>query len=141
MKAIITNNVSESISGYELIPVLYGKINLDNIPDNSLEEIIAIDFLDHIHANEVDENLIKICNKMRINGIITVRGHELGILSRAVVNNAITSSEYNELIKKTESIHKVSDIVNLIKSKNLSIDTVTIKGMQYEISASRKMQN
>lgn len=141
MKAIITNDVKNSISGYECIPVLFGNINLKDIPDNALEEILAIDFLDYIPADKVDEYLSNLCKKMRINSTLILRGHELGLLCRNTINNNITSQDFNKLIGEVKSIHKVPDIINLLKSKNLLINNVTIKGIQYEISAVRQMQN
>jgi hypothetical protein len=141
MKAIITKNVEDKIIGYECIPVIYGKIDLSNIPDNSLEDIIATDFLDYIDVDKVDEYLSNICKKMRMNSTLTLRGHELGLLCRNTVNNTITSKDFNQLTSKTKSIHKLPDVINLLKSKNLLINNVTIKGIQYEISSIRQMQN
>lgn len=141
MKAIITNDVNRAISGYETIPVLYGKLNLDNIPDNALEEIIAIDFLDHISSSDADQYLADICKKMRMNSTIVLRGHELSILCKHVISNNISSLDYNTITSQTKSLHKVADIINLLKSKNLTIKTTVIKGLQYEISASRQVQN
>lgn len=141
MKAIITKNVEDKITGYECIPVIYGKIDLSNIPDNALEEIIATDFLDYIEADRVDEYLGNICKKMRIHSTLILRGHELGLLCRNTVNNTITSKDFNKLLDKVKSIHKLPDVVNLLKSKNLLINNVTIKGIEYEISAVRQMQN
>ena len=141
MKAIITNDVKNSISGYECVPVLFGKINLDNIPDNSLEEIIATDFVDHVPADKIDEYLSNVCKKMRMNSTLTLRGSELGLLCRNAINNTISSQDFNKIISELKSVHKVSDIINLLKSKHLLINNVTIKGIQYEISAIRQMQN
>lgn len=141
MKAIITKNVEDKIVGYECVPVIYGKIDLSNIPDNALEDIVAVDFLDYVDADKIDEFLSNICKKMRMNSTLTLRGHELGLVCRNTINNTISSQDFNKLITTKKSIHKLPDIINLLKSKNLLINNVTIKGIQYEISAIRQMQN
>lgn len=140
MKAVITNNVKNNITGYECIPVLYGKINLEDFANNSLEEIVAVDFLDYIESSTVDEYITQLCKKMRINSTLTLRGYELSLLCKNVINNSITSEDFNKIINELKSIHKAPDIINLLKAKNLFIETVTMKGMQYEIVAIRRVK-
>lgn len=139
MKAIITENIGNKIEGYICIPVIYGKITLDDIPDNSLTDIVAIDFIDKIPYDKVDENLTSVVKKMRLNSTIKIRGNDLSLISKYIANNVLTSEEFNKIIQNTKSLHKSTDIINLLKSKTLVIETVSLKGCQYDIIASRRI--
>ena len=136
MKIHITENVEKSIVGFSMIPVIYGKVELDIVPDNGALEIF-VENLDQINYDHVEEFLINIRNKTRKNGTVIISGTELSLLSRNVAFNKITSKDFNSLITNKKGLHKVHDIVNLLKLNGLMIQDVMIKGNIYGIKASR----
>ena len=136
MKIHITENVEKSIVGFSMIPVIYGKVELDIVPDNGAVEIF-VENLDQINYDNVEEFLVNIRNKTRKNGTVIISGTELSLLSRNVAFNKITSKDFNSLITNKRGIHKVHDIVNLLKLNGLMIQDVMIKGNTYGIKASR----
>lgn len=137
MKVHITENVDKIIGGFNMLPIIYGKVNMGDIPNNSLTEIMAVDAIDKIGHNELDKFLVDLCSKMRMGCKSIFGGLELSLLARNVVNNRISSQEFNNIVLETKGIHKVNDVVNLLKSKNLKIENVIIKGNHYEITAVR----
>jgi hypothetical protein len=137
MKIHITENIENIIEGYGMAPIIYGKVDLNKYPDNSLTEIIAIDALDSIPENLFNDFLKQVVNKMRIGCIAIFGGVELGLVVRNVINGKIDSAEFNHLVFNKKSIHSCADVVKLLQFLNLNIDNVNIRGSNYEIAFSR----
>jgi hypothetical protein len=139
MKVHITENIENIIDGYDMVPIIYGKIDtINKYPDNSLIEIIAIDALDSIPHEMLEEFLTSIIRKMRMGCVVTFGGAELQIIARNVIAGKIDSKTFNEAIFKKKAIYSSKDIVDLLTKGNLTIDTVNIRGHFYEIKASRQ---
>lgn len=137
MKIHITENIENVIDGYSMFPIVYGKVDLEKIPNNAVTEIIAIDAIDSIPANILPQFIQQVASKMRMGCSATFGGLELGLLSRNIVNGKVTSFKFNEIMSAKKSVYSSKDIIDLLKSHNLNIDAVTITGNNYEITASR----
>lgn len=137
MKIHITENIDRVLQGYQIIPILYGKIDLGMIPDNAALSIVAIDAIDSIPANLLSEFFQKVAEKMRFGCNIVLGGLELSSLSKDVVNGKISSNEYNNLVYSKRGVYSVSDILNILAQLNLKIESVLVKGYNYEIKATR----
>lgn len=138
MKIHITENIDKALENYTVVPILYGKIDLGLTPNNSATHIIAIDALDSVPSNLLVEFVTKIFEKMRIGCELVIGGTELSAISRDVIQNNITTPEYNELIFSKRGIYKSEDIIKLLLSANLTINNIQIKGHKYELTASRQ---
>lgn len=137
MKIQITENIDKGIENYTIIPILYGKIDLTLAPNNSITHIVAIDALDSVPDNLLVEFISNIVQKMRIGCQIILGGTELSAISKDVVNNNITTQDYNKLIFSKRGIYRSEDVVKLMNQANLTINSVQIKGYKYELTASR----
>ena len=137
MKVYITENIDKVIEGYVMIPIIYGKIDLGQIPNNAAQTIVAVDALDSIPVQFLDTFLNDVKSKMRFNSELILGGTELSIISRDVITGNLNTQKYNELIFSKRGIYNVSDIVALLQEKKLLINKSTIKGYNYEISATR----
>ena len=137
MKIHITENIENIIEGYMMAPIIYGKVDIDKYPDNSVTEIIAIDAIGSIPAELLSNFLDQVVNKMRMGCTMTIGGVELGLLARNIVNGKINSEAFNGLVFKNKSIFSSVDIVNMLTRRNLVIDNVNIIGNNYEIKTSR----
>jgi hypothetical protein len=139
MKVHITENIENIIDGYDMVPIIYGKIDtINKYPDNSLVEIVAVDALDSIPINLLEEFLTSIIRKMRMGCIVTLGGVELQLIARDVIAGKIDSKTFNEAIFKKKAIYSSKDIIDLLNRGNLTIDTANIRGHFYEIKASRQ---
>ena len=137
MKIHITENIENIIEGYKMAPIIYGKIDIDKYPDNSVTEIIAIDAIGSIPVELLSNFLDQVVKKMRMGCTMTIGGIELGLLARNVVNGKVNSETFNGLVFKNRSIFSSVDIVNMLTQRNLVIDNVNIIGNNYEIKTSR----
>jgi hypothetical protein len=137
MKIHITENVEKMIEGYNMFPIVYGKIDLSGVPDNSLTEIIAIDAIDSIPSSLLPQFIESLVKKMRMGCSFILGGLELGLLSRNVTSGKLSSFNFNDIMSTKKSVYSSKDIVNLLKSYDITIDNINITGTNYEISASR----
>ena len=137
MKIQITENIDKAIENYTVVPILYGKIDLSLTPNNSVTHIVAIDAIDSVPDTLLVEFISNIVQKMRLGCQIILGGTELSAISKDVVNNNITTQDYNKLIFGKRGIYRSGDIINLLNQANLTINNVQIKGYKYELTASR----
>jgi hypothetical protein len=141
MKIHITENVNSAIEGFSLIPIVYGRLDLGGVTDNSATQIVAIDAIDSVPAPMLTKFLQDVVSKMRMGCTAIFGGVELDILSRGIIANDINTESFNKLIFSKKAIYKNSDITRILTALGLSIDSVSIKGINYEITATRQNPN
>lgn len=137
MKIQITENVEKLIDGYSMMPIVYGKIDMSGIPNNSSTEILANDAIDSIFVDDIIDFFSQIVSKLRMNGKLFVSGTDLNIICQELLSGAIDCVQFNKLNNEKRSIYPTDDIVNMIISSGLTIDSVEIRGNRYEIRATR----
>lgn len=137
MKLYISENIDKTIEGYTVIPVIYGEINLNNIPNNSASDIVAIDAIDSIPHNKLNNAINIICSKLRLNGTLHVGGIDIYAISRGLLSGNIDLIEYNDLTFKNKGSYTAKYIIELLNSYNLNIQSAVYKGYYYEILATR----
>jgi len=137
MNIYITENVDQSIDGFMMVPILYGKVNMCDVPNNSANKIVAADALDSIPHSLLLEFLSEVRRKMRIGSELVLGGRDLSLLAKDVMNSKIDSQAFNEIVFNKRGIYDVNDIVSKLNAYGLIINYVTMKGPNYEISAAR----
>lgn len=137
MRVYITENIDQVIEGYVMIPIIYGKVDLGQVPNNAAQSIVAADALDSIPVQFLSTFLEDIKAKMRLNSELILGGTELSIISRDVLLGNLNTQKYNELIFSKRGIYNVSDIVTLLQEKKLNVNKSSIKGYSYELSVTR----
>jgi len=137
MKLNIINQFSKKIVNYNNV-LLKEEYNFSDIIDNSCEEILCIDSLDYIQNAEKLNKLQNILSKLRLNGKIVVCGTDYRSLSRLILSESMSPEDYNKEIENKKSLSCSTDIRNFLLSNNLKIESETIRGQKYEITATRK---
>jgi len=138
MKLYITSDVGKNISGYDTIALRGGKFNLDDISNNSCEEIVFIDGLETIKISDLPQALNTIFSKMRIGCKLVLSAVDLHTLSQYVLNGNIDIENYAKIIEDKAFISDLSKMRNILKSAGITIEKITLKDIYYEISARRK---
>jgi hypothetical protein len=141
MKIHITENVNSAIQGFVLVPIVYGRLDLGGITNNSVAQIIATDAIDSVPSQMLVKFLQDVVSKMRIGCVAIFGGIELDILARGIVTREIGSDKFNNLVYSKKSIYRNSDITDILTNLGLSIEKVLIQGISYEITATRKNPN
>ena len=139
MKLYITARADTAPEGYEVCPVVYGNIDLTNIPDNSCTEVVAIESIDFTARDQIQDFLKKVVSKLRSGAITTIVGIDMHELGRRACHRIITADEFNNIINERLSISPASEILDVLRQHGLSIVSYkTVQGMSYEIKAARK---
>lgn len=110
---------------------------LKNIISNSCENIIVDDIIDYLPYNTIEPFVKLLASKLRINGSFVVTGIEVGVLCRNTVSEVISPSDFSTVIQARASMSSIADVLNLLKKNNLKIQSSLVKGLKYEISATR----
>jgi len=139
MKLQIVNSDDQSIEGFISLKVGEDfKTTLSQIVDNSCTEVLLLDILDTIEYEKSFEFLKIVLQKIRLNGSITLRGVSSLAFAHSLLNGPIDSKQASGIISNIHSIHDQRDVINLLESKNFTIDTVRLNGISYELKATRQ---
>lgn len=136
MKIHVTENVDQIIDNYTMLPIVYGKINTVNMPNNCCEEII-VDCMDSIPYSEKDDFFNQIVSKLRLNGKLTVIGIELETLCQDLLNGTTDSEEVNKLLFDKRGIYTIEDIKSEVQNRGLKIEYINLMDVKYEIRCIR----
>lgn len=137
MKLFISENIDKSLQGYTIIPIIYGEIDISNVPNNSATSIIAIDALDSIKYDKIVEFLRSVISKMRIGCILHLGGIDIYALSRELLNGSKDIEECNKELYSNSGIYSSKFISDILYENKLKIKSIVYKGNRYEISATR----
>jgi hypothetical protein len=137
MKIYITDKIENSIEGYKTIPILYGKIDMSDIPNNGADQIVALDALNNVPYNLLSDFLEEIYKKMRFGCQLILGGTELNILCKQVLDGQINIKDFNSLVFSKRGIYGSRDIIEVIHHYNLLVDSLIFKGNNYEITITR----
>ena len=139
MKLHVVKQGDTSIEGYKKIEFLNGNfLGLDDVPNNSSEEIFANDVLDAIPNEFIQQSVAALVGKLRVNGRITVGGTELRLFVKSVLNQGIPEDQAMSIIKTNQSMLNFNKLCELMKSMGLEVETTTINGIHCEVKCVRK---
>jgi len=113
-------------------------LGLDDVSNNSSEEIFANDVLDAIPNEFIQQSVAALVGKLRVNGRITVGGTELRLFVKSVLNQGIPEDQAMSIIKTNQSMLNFNKLCELMKSMGLEVETTTINGIHCEVKCVRK---
>jgi len=139
MKLHVVKQGDTSIEGYKKIEFLNGNfLGLDDVSNNSSEEIFANDVLDAIPNEFIQQSVAALVGKLRVNGTITVGGTELRLFVKSVLNQGIPEDQAMSIIRTNQSMLNFNKLCELMKSMGLEVETTTINGIHCEVKCVRK---
>jgi hypothetical protein len=134
MKILITENLSSTIEGYNVLPVVQGNLKIVDIPRNACESIIIDNCMDHLKQEDILESL---AGKLRKEGVINVIGTDIYVLSQKLINKDISIDEFCSYASNTKKMWSMEKIISVLKNFNMTIVTATLQGLRYDIRAQR----
>ena len=137
MKIQILRENQQAIENYTKIIVGDNQIDLSSISDNECSFILANDVLDSFSIENIDQLIKSILMKLRINGSIVIGGTDMRLFCKNVTNGSVDTGQASRIIGVVQSMTVLNDIVNLIRSSGLKIESTQITGIHYEIKATR----
>ena len=137
MKIQILRENQQAIENYTKIIVGDNQIDLSSISDNECSFILANDVLDSFSIENIDQLIKSILMKLRIIGSIVIGGTDMRLFCKNVTNGSVDTGQASRIIGVVQSMTVLNDIVNLIRSSGLNIESTQITGIHYEIKATR----
>jgi len=137
MKLFISENIDKNLQGYTIVPIIYGEIDISNIPNNSATSIVAIDALDSIKYDNIIEFLRLVISKMRLGCVLHLGGIDAYAISRELLNGAKSIEEFNKELCSNNGVYSSKFISDILHGNKLKIKSIVYKGNRYEISATR----
>lgn len=136
MKLQIIEDESQKIEGFETV-IVDQNLNLDNIPNNSCEIIIAKGALDR--SKDAQESLVNICSKLRSGGLVIVSGVELRCFFKNVINGILDEASASAMVGRSMSLSSIDSVKSILRSLGLFVKSSTINGVSYEVTAERQL--
>lgn len=137
MKVNLTKSLDHSIKGYENILYLPNYVDLNSVTDNEAELIIANEILDYFSIDKIPELIKLLISKLRLNGSLIIGGTEISVFCKSVINGMLDEREASKYIEQNQSMTDMNNILNLLQSFNLKIQTFKFSGLIYEITTIR----
>ena len=137
MKLLILNEGVEPHAEYENRYIKNGALDLQGISDNECIEIVLKDIVNNIPVNEIVPMLVALSGKLRKGGKMYINGLDLRTFSRRLLKREISDEEFNKIVYSLKSVTSVPTIKTIISQSNLQIEKLAIRGMQYELIATR----
>lgn len=136
MKIYITKD-GKGIENFTLINLKNFQSEMNEVVPNSCTDIVADDIIDFVPHSMLEDFLKILISKLRIGGRLIITGIELGVVSRYVIDETIDEDKYSIIISGKASIHYMGTLIDELKKMNLNIQSAQVKGIKYEISATR----
>ena len=137
MKLNISNN-KKQINNYVNMSIKENNIDLSKIVNNSCEEILLIDSLDSVEYEHINEILMHVCSKLRLNGRLVIVGIDIKSMSRQVMSEEVSIEDYNKVLSQVKSLNSLSRIQQRLPQYGLYVESSVLKGYKYEIVLIRK---
>lgn len=137
MRLFVTANPSRHITGYLRCDIAYGNWNIEQIPENSQTEIVAVDAIDNIDFDKRSLLITDLVSRLRIGGTIVVTGIDASIMCRNLYYKVMSVKDFNVAITEKKSVGVVDDLVKSLHEAGLTIVSHAMEGANYEITARR----
>ena len=137
MKIHITRPQEPSIENYKRIEVKDNSLDLSTISDNECESILANELLDSFSVEKIGDVLQAIVKKIRMRGELIIGGTDIRLFAKALINEQVNEMDAARLIEKSQSMTTVDKMAKAVAHLGLEIKSTQIKGIHYDIVATR----
>jgi len=105
--------------------------------ENHYDKIVLNDVLDYIEPAHLVEELTKIRSKLTEQGVITLQSFDLYEISYGIVNDQISTIDYNNMTMNRKQILCVADLRFVFHTLKLKILNLHIDNYKYYIEAQK----
>jgi len=137
MKLMILNDGEEAISGYEAVYIGDEGIKLDNVSDNECTEILVKNAFTQVSIDKSIETLMLLCSKLRRGGKLKFNGVDSRTLARNLIRGSMDDKQFNDIVYSCKSLISIPMIKEVIRRSGLKIETLTLNGISYDVTATR----
>ena len=137
MKIQILKDQQNLIEGYEHVAMNGAELDLSRFSNNECTEIIADSILDAVPVQYIAQSLKMLIDKLRMGGKLVIGGTDLRLFCKHVLNQTISPSDANVIVSQCQSMTNLDEIVSLVNTTNIKIETTSINGIHFEICCTR----
>lgn len=137
MKLHILKQGQEPVKGYETVFVQNDNLSLEHVSNNECEFILAPDIMDSFSAAARNQLVGGLVSKLRMGGTLVIGGTHVRLFSKAVLNGMLSHDQASDIIGSLRSMSYPQDVVTSLENLKLTINSVTMDGLHYEIKAVR----
>lgn len=138
MKLQIIKQDQEEVRGYEVVFVDRNQLDLTKVADNECEFILASDIMDSFSGGDSSKQVLQaLRTKLRLNGTVVVGGTDVRLFAKAVLSGVLPLDAASNIVTGVHSMTSSIKTEELLKSLGLTIESVTLDGLHYEIKATR----
>jgi hypothetical protein len=138
MKLQIIRPEQDSIGGFNVVQIPQpNSLELTSVVDNSCEVILAPDVMDSFAPAGVGKLCEGLVSKLRLGGEITLGGTDVRFFCKLAANGVISDSDACRIVNSIYSMSTSDMVVEALKSLGLSIVSVHMDGLHYEVKAVR----
>lgn len=118
-------------------PIIIDTYDLSNIEDlpKDLEEIFIGDIINYIDPNNILQVLSTIKNSLSKNGIIVIEEYDQLELCLAVVNDRISTIDFNNVIRNRKQILSILDAMDILSKLGLKVMKKDVDNLKHTITA------
>lgn len=136
MKVYISDG-NKQIENFHNIKIDNVANEMQDIVPNSCELIVLDGTLENIIAKNLKGFLTLMNSKLRKGGKLTINGIDALNLAMNFVDGTITSLQFSEIVQGKACLMSSYELKGIIESLNMRIESLTIRGLQYELIATR----
>jgi len=137
MKLMILNPGEKGPTGYEFVYMTGVDVNLDHISDNECEEISVQNCFASLPLEASIGFLTALSCKLRRGGLLRFNGVDARMLCRALIKGKMNDQDFNTIVYSCRSLLSVPTVKEIIRRSGLQIETLTLNGFNYDVTATR----
>lgn len=126
-----------TIENFTTIKIQDFQTEMQKLVNNCCDNIVADDIVDFLNPDSINTFIGALASKLRTGGNLAITGVELGVFCRHAVDEVISSEDFSKVINSRSSISSVNDITDILKKYKLIVNSASIKGIKYDVSATR----
>jgi hypothetical protein len=138
MKLQLLRDNQDPVLGYKQIIVKTNNIDLSSVVDNECETILAPDILDSFQSDATRDVIEGLISKMRIGSELSIGGTDVRLFASAVTSGILTTVEASNFVTNSHSMGSWRETKEILKDVGLTIKSVALDGVHYEIKATRE---
>lgn len=135
---IVANENVEEISGYKKL-LIDDFLNSKDIMNNQCTDIIVDTVISRVDYTQFKNLMMTLVSKLRLDGKIYIKDINCKMLFFKFTSGQMEIDYFNQLMANITSYYSYSDVIKFFNSVKITVDTLELQGLEYEIWATRRV--
>lgn len=135
---IVANENVEEISGYKKL-LIDDFLNSKDIMNNQCTDIVVDTVISRVDYTQFKNLMMTLVSKLRLDGKIYIKDINCKMLFFKFTSGQMEIDYFNQLMANITSYYSYSDVIKFFNSVKITVDTLELQGLEYEIWATRRV--